>query len=325
MILILTRPNDKHTELVTNDLKRQSARFECLHPRDFPQNMNMTITLDGVHSSIIANTHGRQIDINDSCSIWRRRPEPPIISESLTENGRDFADKECRHFMHSIWHILNDRFWVNSLQAGRIADHKPYQLAHARSVGLEIPMTVMTNQPSEAIAFLMNCENGAIYKPFHAASFSDEFGRTRAIYTNKITAGDIQKIGSIAHAPGILQEYVPKKLELRITVIGEKILACAIDSQASERSMHDWRRYDFSRVQYQAFQLGTQIESKIKLLMNRLHLVFGCIDMILTPDERLVFLEVNEAGQWAWIQQLTGLPISSHLATLLISGGRSHE
>jgi hypothetical protein len=39
--------------------------------------------------------------------------------------------------------------------------------------------------------------------------------------------------------------------------------------------------------------------------------------MVLTPDDRYVFLELNSSGQWAWIGQATGLPLCETLVDLL--------
>lgn len=52
-------------------------------------------------------------------------------------------------------------------------------------------------------------------------------------------------------------------------------------------------------------------------LMERLGLVYGAIDMRLTPDGRYVFLEINTAGQWLFIEQATGQAISDALAATL--------
>jgi hypothetical protein len=40
--------------------------------------------------------------------------------------------------------------------------------------------------------------------------------------------------------------------------------------------------------------------------------------MRLTPDGRYVFLEVNPAGQWLFIEGRTGQPISAGLAQTLV-------
>jgi hypothetical protein len=55
-------------------------------------------------------------------------------------------------------------------------------------------------------------------------------------------------------------------------------------------------------------------------LMDRLGLVFGSIDMIVTPDGEHVFLEVNPNGQFDWVARRAGLPIYEALAALLLAG-----
>ncbi len=72
-------------------------------------------------------------------------------------------------------------------------------------------------------------------------------------------------------------------------------------------------------VKHTIFELPAEIRTKLLSLMNRLSLVFGCVDMILTPRGEYVFLEVNPAGQWGWIEQMTGMPITEALVDLLVS------
>jgi glutathione synthase/RimK-type ligase-like ATP-grasp enzyme len=54
-------------------------------------------------------------------------------------------------------------------------------------------------------------------------------------------------------------------------------------------------------------------------LVERLELCYGAIDMILTPDGRYVFLEINPSGQYGWIEQVTGLPISAAICEFLMA------
>ena len=51
-------------------------------------------------------------------------------------------------------------------------------------------------------------------------------------------------------------------------------------------------------------------------------LVFGAIDMIVTPAGEYVFLEINANGQYLWIEKQTGLPITSSIVDLLIGTGK---
>ncbi|HMW02377.1 MAG TPA: ATP-dependent carboxylate-amine ligase, partial [Acidobacteriota bacterium] len=125
---------------------------------------------------------------------------------------------------------------------------------------------------------------------------------------------------AVTHAPCLFQEYIPKKVELRITVVGRKIFAAEIHSQQSQRSKDDWRRYDIANTPYLKHRLPEAIKIKCQQLVRELGLVFGCIDMIVTPDNRYVFLEINPNGQWGWIEELTQLPICANLAEMLIQG-----
>ncbi|MBU4480422.1 MvdD family ATP-grasp ribosomal peptide maturase, partial [Patescibacteria group bacterium] len=118
-------------------------------------------------------------------------------------------------------------------------------------------------------------------------------------------------------SPVMVQSYIPKKIELRVTIVGENIFTCAIHSQNSEKTKYDWRRYDFENVKHEEYQLPVNVRGKILAFMKKCRLNFGAIDMILTPDNEYVFLEVNPSGQFGWIEKLTGMPIAKSIAELL--------
>jgi hypothetical protein len=52
--------------------------------------------------------------------------------------------------------------------------------------------------------------------------------------------------------------------------------------------------------------------------MKRLGLVYGAIDLRLTPEGRYIFLEINPAGQFLHIEYATGQPIAAALAQSLL-------
>jgi glutathione synthase/RimK-type ligase-like ATP-grasp enzyme len=110
-----------------------------------------------------------------------------------------------------------------------------------------------------------------------------------------------------------------KALELRVTVVGHRVMTAALDSQVSARAAHDWRRDGQRMVQdWRPYQLPVEIEEKILRLMDYFSLNYGAIDIILTPDGRHVFLELNPSGEFFWLEQTPGLPISNAIAELLL-------
>ena len=148
------------------------------------------------------------------------------------------------------------------------------------------------------------------------------------IYTTRIVREDITP--ESMSAPLLMQAYVPKLRELRVTVVGQAVFAVALDSQSIPDASVDWRRATLS-VPHHRVNLPTQIEKMLLSLTELLELSFGAYDLIESPEGDFVFLEVNPNGQWVWLQQLTGVPIREALIDLLAKGqahsgsGNAHE
>jgi glutathione synthase/RimK-type ligase-like ATP-grasp enzyme len=115
------------------------------------------------------------------------------------------------------------------------------------------------------------------------------------------------------------QEYMEKAFELRVTVIGQTTLTVAIDSQAHPSSRVDWRA-GYATLQYRPFTLPVTVEQQCLAITRTLGLTYGAIDLIVTPDDEYVFLEINPGGQYEWLEEETGLPFSATIAQTLIRG-----
>jgi hypothetical protein len=112
-----------------------------------------------------------------------------------------------------------------------------------------------------------------------------------------------------------------KHLQLaRYTQQVTQVFAAEIHSQKSNRTRIDWRRYDPGHTPHYPHTLPDDIRRSCVELVRQLGLCYGAIDMVLTPDGRYVFLEINPNGQFLWIEQLTGMPISDAICDLLASG-----
>lgn len=279
------------------------------------------ITQSGTDWSFEAE--GKTVEVSEVKSIWYRRPHLPKPGSTTDPQYHDFVRKETQHVLFSLWTSTPQEniLWVNHpLPLTLLEFNKPYQMQAAREVGLVIPATLITTSPDQAVDFFEHWNGEVIIKTFGGHVLKDEQERVLSIYTNRVTREQIEAHGDeIRLVPIMLQNYVPKSFELRITAVGRRLFACAIHSQDSPRTRDDWRRYDFENVKHQPHQLPTQVETKLLELMRSLQLQFGAIDMIVTPDGEYVFLEVNPSGQWGWIETLTGMPISQAIAELLLN------
>jgi glutathione synthase/RimK-type ligase-like ATP-grasp enzyme len=270
-------------------------------------------------------TGGHEVDLDAITAVWNRRPEAPIPRQDLTSEDGNFVRRESNHLLESLWLLLGDRFWVNPYLAERAAARKPYQLSLASAVGLEVPRTLITNDPRHVADFFERCKGQMIYKTFTSYA-RDEGGVGRGIYTTRVQRDDLlSRLPEVALAPCLFQEYVPKSHELRITVIGRKMFAVEIHSQQNERAKDDWRRAMTTDMCHRATVLPEALQTRIHNLMARLGIVFGCIDMILTPDGRFIFLEINPSGQWLEAELLTGMPLVTNFAQMLIEGTANYS
>jgi hypothetical protein len=126
-------------------------------------------------------------------------------------------------------------------------------------------------------------------------------------------AEDLKDDDSLSACPAIYQRRVQKEYELRVTVVGEDVFACRIDSQALEISQVDWRAAGPSALHQKPYKLDEAIASQCRALLRYLGLEIAGLDFLVTPEGETVFLEINAAGAWAWVEQATGLPIAAAL------------
>jgi glutathione synthase/RimK-type ligase-like ATP-grasp enzyme len=224
--------------------------------------------------------------------------------------------------LRDVWNAL-DCCWLPARPLAILrAQGKASQLRVAGELGLELPPTLFTNSPDEFLDFYQQ-HNGNIVSKLAGFAIQKAAGDIFVRYTEAVARRDVGYATAIRYCPVILQAYVPKRLELRITVVGREVFAAEIHSQQTHRTRHDWRRYDLGHTPHFVHDLPPEVQARCVRLVERLGLCYGAIDMILTPDGRYVFLEINPNGQYLWIEHKTGLPISAAICDLLMDGPRA--
>jgi glutathione synthase/RimK-type ligase-like ATP-grasp enzyme len=256
-------------------------------------------------------------------AVWLRRPSPPVAHPEIGDPTlRSYAEAECASFIEGVWHALPSR-WVPAIwPVIERAAQKPTQLRLAGELGLELPPTLITNDPARFLEFY-DTHDGNLVSKLPSPAMTRTLGRSGvARYTQQVTRRDVGYADSIRYAPVIFQVYVPKRVELRITVVGEQVFAAEIHSQSANRTRLDWRRYDLQHTPHHPHALPDGVQRSCVELVRRLGLCFGAIDMVLTPDGRYVFLEINPNGQFLWIERAAGLPICDAICDLLVADRR---
>ena len=152
-----------------------------------------------------------------------------------------------------------------------------------------------------------------VYKQFQA--LPQAWRETRLLRTE-----DLTQLESVRYAPLIFQEYIDSELELRVTVVGERLFAAAWNLKKCSYP-YDVRMD--AGTPCTKHVLDSDTAKALLRLVRCLGLIYAAIDVRLTREGEPVFLEVNPAGQFLYIEQLTGMPISDAVAAELLNETRS--
>lgn len=319
-ILIVSDEHDAHANAVEKRLLAKGAAVIRFSPSELPAaaTLSARVSNEGYPGvSVKLRRGGEDVPLDGVHALWLRRCPSARADARLSPTDRSFAAGETTSFLYSLAAALDGRhlFSVNPIGAAVGADGgngKVSQLELARRYDLAIPKTLVTNDPADAREFVRSCPGGAIYKPIHSP-----IEKGRAVFTTKLK-GD-ETLDAVRLAPCIFQELVPKRVEIRAVVMGSRVFATEIHSQTDERSSVDFRaHYALGKTPYFAHELPREIQEKLVALQVDLGLRFGVHDLILTPEGRYVFLEVNQQGNWLWLEQQTRQPLLENFCEFLM-------
>lgn len=318
-VLIITHSEDNESvSLVTKAIEQRGGGAFRFDTDKFPTEVQLVAEYGETPDRLSLTQGGASLDLRDVSAIWHRRVN--IGGQLPREMDRQFRSASLGEARATVMGMLAslDAFRMDAEPLIRRAENKQLQIQIARDSGLETPRTLITNDPEAVRAFARTCERGLVTKML--SSFAIHEGEAdKVVFTNPVTEEDLNDLGGLRLCPMTFQEQVPKALELRVTIAGERVLAAAIDSQASARAAHDWRRDGVQLVNsWQPYTLPPETEAKLLRVMDYFGLNYGAADFIVTPEGRHVFLEVNPVGEFFWLELCPGLPISSAIADVLL-------
>ncbi len=309
-VLIIAPPNDIHTYALKVVLK---SEFN-LHPivwdnGSMPAHSLMDFILNEDNADFRIEGSEGSVTLSTILSIWWRRPSKFRLDNSITDpKVRKFCMAECDHFFRGVLNAIDVPI-INNPFNESLAEYKPFQLMMALRVGLDIPKTVMSNDPDSILNFWKSLDGRCIYKNFTSPSWT--FSETRLL--TKETLKDLPKL---RHAPIIVQEKIEKGLDVRVNVFGKTVYAASVKTYIPAAEL-DWR-LDLTG-KWEEHILPDAISKQLISLLNNLGLHYGCIDLRQQADGTYKFFEVNPSGQFLFIEIDTGQPLLRSLAKLLVS------
>jgi hypothetical protein len=213
--------------------------------------------------------------------------------------------------------IFHERLysWLN-IAPGRVASRpramlsnmsKTYQADVIRRFGFEIPETVVTNDPAEALAFVAHCgEVGdeVIYKSVSGA---------RSI-VQTFRPEDAARLSHIRWCPTQFQRRIAG-VDIRVHVVGLQTFATEIASAAVDYRYAE--RQTGEDAELSATELPPALRQACVRLAHAMDLPFAGIDLRRMPSGAYACFEVNPCPAFSYYESRTGAPIARALVSWL--------
>jgi ATP-GRASP peptide maturase of grasp-with-spasm system len=318
MIFIVSEKGDLSTQKVVDYLRWKKASVGCRFEEDFIEHFSLNLSNESFSVSIEEQT----LDFG-AINYWYRRGDfTKLIPFASTEKNApsigNYLGKEwvtVKQFLH--WNLEKTPNKLGSFDK-EMENNKLWDLKTAKEVYFHIPHTLVTTSKKELQAF----------KDTHQKIITKSLKNAYRIETQEgVFLGEGTQLVEQRHIddlenyffPLIVQSHIEKLLEIRVFYLQRAIYAMAIFSQENAQTKIDYRYYDEEKPNRNVpFLLPKKVSEKLIFFMESSNLETGSIDLIMTPDEKFVFLEVNPVGQFDWLSTNCNYYLEEKIADYLI-------
>lgn len=306
--LIISNTIDYSTDLVCIELEKLGQKYFRLN-RDKLSDYDIYYNLNNKELRISNKTNAYLINSETLKAVYFRAPvflrnhKPYNLNEQLYRS-------QWNSFIRNLI-VFDNCKWVNHPVDTYKAENKLFQLKVAEDIGFAIPNTIVANVLPEQIK---NNTDYIIKSLDTALFYHDE--QELFTYSTKLTNQELLS-ANLNEAPVIIQECLNNKIDLRVTIVEDYLLAVSIKKNGCGID-GDWRKTSKENLEYEVVPLPLQVESKIRELMKKLNLKFGGMDLILQNNE-YYFIEVNPTGEWGWLKYATNHNIDVEIVNCLTS------
>ena len=318
-VLLVTTRVDSASDVVADGLKRAGIRFYRLNTEDLPLGARSSCEFQTSAHRLCWHSEDCIASFDKVKRVWFRRHRLPALPTDTVPAHAEYCLRESQWFVRGLlWNLAEQvpaANWMSLPANIQRAESKMLQLHVAGTVGFACPETLISNNPKEIRVFCDRQEGRVIAKPLRLGFF--DYGHVQtAAYTTAVSTADLATDDALAVAPVIYQRHLEKRCDIRVTIVGDSIYAAAIHSQDADSARVDWRRSDVE-LEHEVHVLPDETAGACQRLMKALNLHYGAIDLVLAPNNRYYFLEINPNGQWLWLEDKLSFPISNKIVEWL--------
>lgn len=303
-VLIITNEQDLAADLVVLALERRGVDVV----RCNTERMTLwRITVEPGRLWRLEDPLGRTADSTSTRSVWWRRPETPISRTHYSSASQEAAfAAQWQAALEALASVAGPR-WLSPPAAIRAAEDKAAQLSAAARLGFRVPPTAWTNDA--ATAERAAAAGNVVAKPVTTAAWEDEDGPS-FVFAQLVDQDELPGDDELALLPVAFQRPVWPKRDVRVTVIGSRVLAAVAER---DQDALDWRLSPDRS--WSPYALRAEDADRCAALVAQLGLGFAGIDLAIDEADDTWFLEANPNGEWGWLARgEAALPIVEALS-----------
>ncbi|MEJ8661243.1 ATP-grasp ribosomal peptide maturase [Streptomyces sp. MS1.AVA.4] len=302
-VLILTSRQDVTADMVIAKLHDRGVPLVRLDPADLPG--EAALSAEYVQGDFYGHlsTDGRLVSMGALRSIWVRRPGEPAAH---APEPSKWLTAETEQALYGMLYSATVR-WMNHPCVAAQARCKPWQLSLAHRSGFAVPPTVITTFPRVARQFAAQYRDIVV----KSASGPPPGDPPVALPTTRVAPGT--DFSGVAAGPTLLQQYIPKRADIRLTAVGTRLFAAR---KVSASGQVDGRYGDTGHA-WKPLDVPDRIARAVRDYMSLAGLAYAAFDFAEDEEDVWWFLECNQGGQFGFIELETGQPIAEAVAAWL--------
>lgn len=255
---------------------------------------------------------------------WFHDPGRYTITQSLEGHGRELALRECDAFWQGTA-LASSLSWLNPPSALALSSQKIYQLSQAHALHIPTPSTLISNDRESVLTFF-NKHKGAVAKSL-ANGFSIYGQEQLKFYSRFFTHPSDAFLDGLTYSPMIFQERIPKKRELRVTVVDDRCFGMVADTTEIDNDNVDLRHldYDAEKHRFKGMPVPDSVATASRAIMKCFGLSYAGLDWIEDESGEWLFLELNCMGSFKWSELRGAGNITTAIANALIQRATSND
>jgi hypothetical protein len=263
------------------------------------------------------NYNGHSLTQSNLSSAWWRRSSS-VVEDSLSPNpSAESADiNECAINTKLIVESINQEYFpFGHPTLLRKSENKFLQLTQAKKVNFCIPRFIFSNNVNNIQEFLSSSRD-VVVKVIGLTTLSkdnDSYGFT----ATRINSLDLLDKLTRSQSALFIQDEIKRTTDVRVIFSEYFAYGFAISTDKLPENEIDWRPYTLE-CKHQVISIPDDIQEKCRQFLKLMNLKIGHFDFIVDINGNWNFLECNPNGQWLWLEQMTGTPLSHKFALALI-------